>query len=71
MPDRKYRLLVENPDVLPAEDVNSIRVRVRAQSNVTLATPGATPVTCPPQPVAGAGPRGVPVRDFWGGVARC
>jgi hypothetical protein len=42
MPARKYRLLVENPDVLPAEDVNSIRVRVRAQSNVTLATPGAT-----------------------------
>lgn len=42
MPARKYRLLVENPDVLSSEDVNSIRVRVRAQSNVTLATPGAT-----------------------------
>lgn len=42
MPARKYRLLVENPDVLPAEDVNSIRVRVRAQSNVNLASPGAT-----------------------------
>lgn len=42
MPARKYRLLVENPDVLPSEDVNSIRVRVRAQGNVNLATPGAT-----------------------------
>lgn len=42
MPTRKYRLLVENPDALPAEDSNSIRVRVRAQSNVTLSAPGAT-----------------------------
>lgn len=42
MPARKYRLLVENPDVLPAEDVNSLRARVRAQSNVTIATPGAS-----------------------------
>lgn len=42
MPNRKYRLLVETPDTLPAEDVNSLRVRVRAQSNVTLASPGAT-----------------------------
>jgi len=42
MPARKYRLLVENPDVLPAEDVNSVRVRVRAQGNVTLSAPGAT-----------------------------
>lgn len=42
MPTRKYRLLVTNPDVLPAEDVNSVRVRVRAQANVTLAAPGAT-----------------------------
>ena len=41
MPTRKYRLLVENPDALPAEDSNSIRVRVRAQSNVTLSATGA------------------------------
>ena len=42
MATRKYRLLVENPDALPAEDSNSIRVRVRAQSNVTLSAPGST-----------------------------
>ena len=42
MPARDYKLLVTNPDVLPAEDANSIRVRVRAQSSVTIATPGAT-----------------------------
>ena len=42
MPARKYRLLVENPDVLPVEDVNSVRVRVRAQGNITLSAPGST-----------------------------